>query len=331
MVNAASWVFQDEWEGTIVTAAVPTNLDLTPGASGSWVTGGYDFNGTAVATNTSWRPLHGKTAFTVSGWFNFSSLVQYAYVLGQYVDADNRVALYMATASNITFIVGDGSTTSSVSVGIDVDKLYFFAMTWDKDLNDGKVTLYLNDTAYTASSGLTNAVSCDSDFFMGKGSGLVGLTGSIYLLVMHYEKLTSDEAMFSFQAGPNSFSGEASHWYWMDEDTGTVFYDQLDGWHSQDHWEPDIVTGSATPPIQWVYQESLNASIFHTSVIEAATVLVLGEVALAFAAAVGLVIMPISTVLLAYKIKNREIDRNNFFWLVFLFFVGLAFAVGAGM
>jgi hypothetical protein len=117
--------------------------------------------------------LHGKDALSIEVWFipADATPASNSIIVEQYNGgANDTVQLYLNTTGNIVFLVGDGAGFSTVtSTGtVTAGQVHHVVGTWDKTVNSGKATVYLNNSSDDAAAGVTNAASCNANFYVAR-------------------------------------------------------------------------------------------------------------------------------------------------------------------
>lgn len=321
---AASWNSQDTWTGSIYSPEV-TDLTITPGASGAWVTGGYNFHGTADAQTAGFYALDDLTAFTCVIWINTNDIGSAAYqrFLYQYYDGSNEFDL-IQHQDDVGFILEIGATHIEIYVNslLVVGEYTQLVCAWNSSSNSGKLDLYVNATLGTSASGVTGTTDLPSVFRVGAAS----YNGIVYSLAIYDFKFTADQVADNLLYGPDYRYPNATHFYNMNEGTGTTFNDFGNGWIHQDTFAASINQGTYT----WTYQETFNTSM--PAVEEPAPVDYAGTLAIAnaFVGFLGIPIMIGSCGFLGWNIREKTLDKDRFLFSIIAFCIGLFLLIGAG-
>lgn len=263
---AASWIEQDEWTATLDLAGADGTLTITPGASGTWVSGGYAFNGTAYATRTNFKPLHNQGAFTVSLWFSTKSVASgVRYLVSQYVGANTQVAVWQSNV-NFRLSIGTGSTLASVNfTNLVAGKVYYAVATWDKSLNGGKLSLWVNGTYSESSRVMTSNTTADDKLYLGAGDGSFNWADNTIYSLAFYNYKFSESMMNATKTGRDVFFENASYYWTFNEGTSTVANPALPAFMIQDVWAETLPTGEPWVP-EWYSQEAWYGFLYLPSV-----------------------------------------------------------------
>lgn len=255
----ASWVDQDEWEIT-VNSPSSTNLTITPGASGTWVTGGYDFNATGYATSVGFRPLDDVTAASVIVWLTPDTLTGWQHIVSQYEGATSQVQLVSTNLNKFSFGVSNGtdSTTATFTDAYSVGTTYCVIGVF----NGSHALIYVDGEQVAAATGISGSSDADADLKIGARTGNPYWAGKMYYVAFYSYALTEEDAGVITAIGPDIVYGAPSHYYLMNEGSGTTFYDSpANVWNHQDYWdEGSAVTNTPTYPA-WELQDNYTYSI----------------------------------------------------------------------
>ena len=300
-----------------VSAVTQQNLVVTAGASGQWVTGGYDFQGTAYAYRSGFKPFHTLTKFTVIIWTTYDSLSTVQFFLSERAGSNAQVRLYVDTTNHLKGQWGDGATVQTYGIGtgtgIGVGKLQMLTMAWNKDVNLGKLDLWVNGTKYTSSLGITNAISANVDCIFGASEVLANnYLGTIYAIRLFTSKLSDGKIAEYYAAGENYVDFPVWHYYNLNTGSGTTFYDYTPSWQEAQEIGADFRTPS------WETAQQIEIPFF----VEAFTgfinfFLVLG----------GLCLLPTSTFYLVYGGRSA-LTEKKLYAFAFLLIMGLSLFIG---
>jgi len=286
---------------------VGNTQDLTVGR-GTWVSGGYAFNGTnSNATKTGWEPFKDEVTdipFTLAFWIRFEDdLNQYDYIMGQFVSVDDRIVVRVANYSCISFRVNDGGKTCEVTGNITVGPLYFIAIMFNgSETSDAFAIMYVNDTKYVSSSPSSFFQAVSDDWFIGKRSGLQKANFTLYELEMIWEYRSQAEITTIRNTGPDVKAPGTDHYYSLDEGSGSTLFDTYQIWNDTQ----DLTF------LLWV--------ALHTGSLMAGVALI------------GLVMIPGGMVLGAFMVKNNRGAKIELLFRLFLpmmiVLLGFAFFIG---
>lgn len=325
---AASWVTQDTWTATLSLSTPPGALTVTPGASGTWVTDGYDFNGTGTANRTGFTPLHNVGAFTILVWFTPDTLTGAQMLASQYVDLNNRVEVYQEN-DDMQFRLGTGSAFIAMTLHnlLTAGRRYLAVMTWNKSVDSGKFTAYVydltvaNTSTAVSSTGYTGNTTANAALNLGRRiPTALQFSGKIYGLQILARRITQTEA----EAARLGFL-TGTRWHWtMDEGTGTVFYANTPVWRYQDTW---TASAPSSAPYQktWKTMDSWGASI-QVPVVQPDIAVFLPP----WVGLLGIILLPVS--LCYVPLRRRLTDTvsvNDFGTAALLFFIALALMIGS--
>lgn len=251
---AASWVDQDEWTVTVVTP-VETDLTVTPGASGAWVEGGYDFNATGYATSAGFRPFHDQAEITLVAWVVPDTVTDWQHIFSAYEGANKEVQLVTTSGDAFRFVAANGSATVTATFGSSfaVGSLYNIVGVY----NGSHAILYVNNSVVYSSTTMSGNTYANADMKIGARTGNPYWAGKIYYTACYSYALTPEEVMIIYAAGMNATYGTPLHYYMMNEGSGATFYDaSANVWNHQDYWdEVSPVTNTPTYPA-WNLQDN---------------------------------------------------------------------------
>lgn len=304
---------------TPAALAIPiNNLDVTHGASGEWVTGGYDFNGTGYAWDSGFKPFHGVGAFTAVYWWIPDSLTGVQFFHAQYAGSYYRQRLYWATNLIVSQIADGssllGSNTGAVSVGSG--KLQMITQTWDKDDDSGKLSIYINTTEYKSSTGLTNVINANDEIAIGSNQGFTENNLGTFLTVYYLDhKLTSAEVTTLYNEGPDHYDPPVWHYWDLDTGSGNIFYDYAGSWIEAQNTTIDLLSTN------WYSAQRVDVAVY----LEKFQGNILFLVSLA-----GGILIPVSTGLMV-KMKRDEAAADHFMLYLLLFLLGWGMFLGGAL
>lgn len=263
LASAASWVDQDDWTVTVATP-VSTDLTVTPGASGAWVTGGYNFS-SSYATSVGFRPLHDQDAYSLVLWFSPHNISGFHYLVGERDGAgENNVAIQQQD-NDLQFTIGDGTTGRTIMLynSLVKDRVVMAVWTWDKADDSGKLKSYIYDTTNgtlgsTTGTGQTVNSVCNIDLRLGyRHDNNYYFAGKMFYLAMYDYKLSAAEVALIAQLGQDVVYGNPEHYYTMNEAAGVTFNDfAANIWNHQDYWDGvSAVTNTPSYPA-WELQDN---------------------------------------------------------------------------
>lgn len=326
---AASWQNQDSWTTTLSNNTVAGALTVTPGASGAWVSGGYDFNGTANANRTAFKPLHNLEAFTILVWFTPDSIAAGdKMLLGQYVDLNNRLEVYQA-ANDMQFRLGTGAAYISLTLYnlLTVAHQYLAIMTWNKSLNSGKYTAYVYDLSVantsTGTSATGHATNTTANAVMNLAKRIpsaAAFGGKMWQVQLLERKITQTEA----EAARLGFL-DTDLWRWdLDEASGIVFLPNAPRYAYQDGWSTSLV---ATAP----YTPGWQGQDYWSEILDTpAPVVDISPFLPPWVSLLGMILLPVSLCYVPLqKRRNDEIRFDDLGMAAILFFLGLALMIGS--
>lgn len=305
-----------------VHAAVD-DLTIVPGASGAWVTHGYDFGKTAVMKSASaFQPFYDYiNNFTIMAWVTLDTLTgESATIMSCRQDANMQVRLYVAYTDNKVYgQVSDGTETATVASSntVTTGKLQFIAFTWDSDVNDGKPVVYLNSTATVASAG-ANAwgyVRAARNLTLGcLHDKTIRMDGKLWYLSIDYIQLDTTAIQAQFAQGrpedggyilTGSSYGSLPDYYWtFEEGSGTSTIEGTEILRNIETWTLDVNAPQWYTAEQWTITLDVMLARAWT-LVEAWTV-----------------------DLLAHSVFPVLIHDPQFYLLIFSFVVGTGCATG---
>ena len=299
------------------------NMDLTRYGSGGapgaeWVDGGAWFNGVDdYATKAGFKPLHGLTALSIDAWVKPDSDHPDATkkIIAQYVGGFQYVMIGYEGAPEIYVAwVANGTHQSIITTPAGVYQKGTYAhvlLVWSGSDNDGKLTLYVNDTAYTASSGVIGVSNCSSDLRIGTSAEATPwFKGEIYTAAIYHEKLSSNQASTLDAGGADTLLDTVKYAWLMNEGVGTTFYDE-------EFWRDTQETNFFADTPTWILAQEPEFTVIVPIFVGNINALI---------SLLGLAMIPASTVYLA--MNRHDMDADKVFNVLFLFFLGFALLVG---
>lgn len=226
---------------------------MVEGWGGVW---GY-FGGassTGYFYKTDFRPLHGKSAFTVVVWFIPDNLGSEQALVSEYVSSLARVEIHLDSSDGIYFLVGDGTYLASLHMtGVIYEyNLTCAILAWDNGDNGGKVTGYVNSSSGESSTGTAYTSGCYDHFYVGArdGSSLY-FDGWFASLQIYNRKVGGTEASAIFNGGigyvddgtglQNSWSFD-EYYSGLYTPTETTLHDGLGVYTESEQWDIDFVS-----------------------------------------------------------------------------------------
>lgn len=243
----------------VSAAHTAQNLTLVPGASGAWVTGGYNFAGTAYASKTGFKPLHNQEAITIDCWFKVVSVAAgVRYIVSQYVASNTQIAIWQSNV-NLRFSIGDGATLATVNfTNGQAGMVYHLIGTWDKDLNGGRLELFVNGSRSQSSRTVTVNSNADDTMFLGQGDGTFNKADNIlYSVGIYFEKWGYAESNKT-HACRDAMLSTVDYYFTLNSGSGTTFYDWDDAWYYTEAWDLDAVTAS----LMWYTVENWTLDVY---------------------------------------------------------------------
>ena len=167
----------DDHDATLTNMAT-RNMTIVPGA-GRWVRSrpfgtGFECDGAATdMTNDGYQPLHNIGQFSIEVLCIPGNVTDsFTRLVSQYGASGNHAVEVMQNGDDIFCKVSDGASNVQFSVAnvLVVGELIHIVFTWDKDVNDGKPVMYIDNSKTTAVSGITNVTSCADDMTFAEAS-----------------------------------------------------------------------------------------------------------------------------------------------------------------
>ncbi len=223
LTTAGTYRYYPVFSGHPSALRVPQSLTITPGASGHWADGGYDFENTGYATYAAFKAMNGINAVTIVMWFRPSELADYIFgegtgtytSSGAYISGGNQ-RLYIQIANNT-------HRTYASTPALTLGNLYCGILTWT---TGGKATVYLNGTigpTGIAGDSMTGSITNNGQFYLGAAGGGGGPhNGTIYSFSVYNFACSQTQIDIIQSLGPDGvFDGNRYYWT-LDEGAGTT-------------------------------------------------------------------------------------------------------------
>jgi len=333
LASAASWQNQDVWTG-YVSNDVAGALTITPGASGAWETGGYNFNGTAYATRSGFKPLYNESGLTIVMTLRLNSPTQsFKKALSQYSDSTNSIEVVTHKNERIyvDFTVGGTNYYTRIDklTGLNYTVPTTIVWTWASGdvpvlygFQSGVQVSYNASVtgAYTGSTAFANA-----QLYLGSQTGGSAQTVStISYLAVYDTNMTTDEIGVIGALGPDVVYGSPLYYWTLNEGEGSVFLPGNPAWVHQTFFSLSAVSSAPYVPA-WLSQDQW---IAYPDV--AAPVVDISPFLPPWFSLLGLILVPAS---MSYPfVKKRmtgDLEFNDVGTAMLMFFLGLAFLIGS--
>ena len=311
-VETWTLTLMDDWDGL---------LTIIPGASGAWVEGGYNFNGTGYATRDGFKPLDGLTAFTISIWFvphTNDTGGGGKLLLSQYINASYRVEIIQVDSSIITRVSVGGSTGNVPNADVlTAGHLIHLSLVYESGDN---LRLYVNGSLNNLGTILTGAVTADADLYLGaQKNGLYPINSTAYSVRIYTTALDADAHSLLYTIGTSIGYGSPL-WYWMmDEGNGTLFYPNQPTWFYGDHWSLDLY-GYASFATAWQSTDTATVILMPPDTAPPLSHDLIG----AWIPLVGIALFVGTPSVFAFKLKRKHVTMNDVGMLLIGVGMGLA-------